>query len=86
VASEPSGARVIYRGRSLGETPVQLEVPPDARGRAEADLTFVLNGYERVEGTAAGRGPTVRFTQKLKKKNEAKPKPGSPGYKEDPYQ
>ena len=43
-------------------------------------------GYERVESTAAGRGPTVRFTQKLKKKIEAKPKPGSPGYKEDPYQ
>ncbi|MBF5042207.1 protein kinase [Aggregicoccus sp. 17bor-14] len=86
VASEPSGARVLYRGRSLGETPVQLEVEPGARGRAEAELTFVLSGYERTVATAEGRGPEVRFTQKLKKKNEAKPKPGSPGYKDDPYQ
>jgi len=86
VASDPAGARVIYRGRNLGETPVQLEVLPGARGRAEAELTFVLSGYERTVATAEGRGPEVRFTQRLKKKQEAKPKPGSPGYKEDPYQ
>ncbi|HET9450230.1 MAG TPA: PEGA domain-containing protein, partial [Aggregicoccus sp.] len=86
VASDPAGARVIYRGRNLGETPVQLEVAPGARGRAEAELTFVLSGYERVVATAGGRGPEVRFTQRLKKKQEARPKPGSPGYKEDPYQ
>ncbi len=87
IASEPSGAKVTYDGRSLGETPVELEVLADAEGQAHAELTFELAGYSRATITAEGEGPEVRFTHKLKKRSSRpKPSPGSSGYKDDPYQ
>ena len=49
----------------LGETPVELPVPPAADGRASARLTFALEGYQRVTAIAEGEGPVVRLTQKL---------------------
>jgi serine/threonine protein kinase len=88
INSEPSGARVTYAGKSLGTTPVELEVSSSDKGRARAELTFDLNGYSRQTVTAEGKGPEVRFTQKLKKKSASRPaRPsGSNGYKDDPYQ
>ncbi|XXF81661.1 protein kinase [Myxococcaceae bacterium GXIMD 01537] len=86
IASEPSGARVIYGGKDMGETPLELPVPVGRRGLAIAELTFTLDGYQRTTATAEGEGPEVRFTQKLKKKASARPKGGSSGYKDDPYQ
>jgi serine/threonine protein kinase len=87
IASEPSGARVTYAGKSLGTTPVELKVPAGRSGRARAELTFDLGGYTRTTVTAEGAGPQVRFTQRLKKKASRPPKPsGSNGYKDDPYQ
>jgi serine/threonine-protein kinase len=90
IASEPSGARVTYRGQDVGETPLNLEVLPDEGGRARATLTFSLDGYTRATTTAEGEGPEARFTQKLQPKKKAAPKSGkasgSSQYKDDPYE
>ncbi|QRN99255.1 protein kinase [Archangium violaceum] len=87
IASEPGGARVLYEGRMLGETPVELMVPPGADGRASARLTFVLEGYQRLTTIAEGEGPVIRFNQKLKKKSASRTSTDrdSAGYKDDPY-
>ncbi|SEU36651.1 serine/threonine protein kinase [Stigmatella erecta] len=87
IASEPSGARVKHRGKDLGQTPVELKLPANAAGRASAELTFELSGYPRATVKAEGEGPEVRFTHKLKKKKgPSRQRPGSTGYKDDPYQ
>ena len=90
IASEPEGAKVTFEGRALGETPLELPVPPGADGHASARLTFSLEGYQRVTVIADGEGPVVRFQQKLQpqqKKPSSRPpgKSDSPGYKDDPY-
>jgi serine/threonine protein kinase len=88
ITSDPSGARVSYAGKPVGQTPVQLDVPVGASGRASARLTFELNGYTPVTATPEGEGPEIRFTQRLKKKPGSRPSrsSGSNGYKDDPYQ
>ncbi len=85
IGSEPDGARVTYAGRVLGETPVELTVPPGADGRASARLTFVRDGYQRSTAIAEGAGPVVHFKQKLKKKSGSRSADKDSGYKEDPY-
>ncbi|MFY0528868.1 serine/threonine protein kinase [Archangium gephyra] len=87
IDSEPGGAKVLYEGRVVGQTPVELPVPPDADGRASARLTFALEGYHRVTFIARGEGPEVRHTQKLKKKSGSRSASDrkSAGYKDDPY-
>jgi serine/threonine protein kinase len=90
ISSEPSGARVTYRGKDVGETPLNLEVPPSDGGKASAELTFNLAGYQPIKVTAEGEGPEARFLQKLQPKKKASTKPGkgsgSSPYKDDPYQ
>jgi serine/threonine-protein kinase len=93
IASEPGGALVTYEGRALGETPVELLVPPGPDGRASARLTFSLDGYHLVTVIAEGEGSVVFFNQKLKKKLGFQKKLGfrsavdkdSSRYKDDPY-
>ncbi|WNG50254.1 protein kinase [Archangium minus] len=87
IDSEPGGAKVMYGGQVLGETPVELPVPPGSDGRASARLTFALDGYQRVTAIAEGAGPVVRFNQKLKKKSGSRSSSSrsSSGYKDDPY-
>ncbi|NVJ17215.1 PEGA domain-containing protein, partial [Myxococcus sp. AM010] len=89
IVSDPLGARVTYQGKDLGETPLNLEVAPDASGVAEAALTFTLDGYQRARAVAKGAGPEERFTQKLQLKKKASTRPGkapdSSPYKDDPY-
>ncbi|WP_257448500.1 serine/threonine protein kinase [Archangium lipolyticum] len=88
IASEPGGAKVMYEGRVLGETPVELMVPPGVDGRASARLTFALDGYQRHTAIAEGPGPVVRFKQKLTKKkstSRTSTDRDSAGYKDDPY-
>jgi serine/threonine-protein kinase len=87
ITSEPTGARVTYAGKSVGQTPLELKVPAGASGKARAELTFDLGGYTRATVMAEGQGPEVRFTQRLKKKSSRPSKPSnSDGYKDDPYQ
>jgi len=88
VSSEPSGATVLYEGRVVGETPMQLPMPPGKNGRASARLTFTLDGYQRATALVEGAGPVVRFNQKLQKKRSGSRPPAdrnSSGYKDDPY-
>ncbi|WP_308809791.1 PEGA domain-containing protein [Archangium lansingense] len=87
IDSVPGGAKVLYQGRTLGETPVELPVPPGADGRASARLTFAMEGYQRVTVIAEGEGPVVRHQQKLKKKSGSRSASdrNSAGYKDDPY-
>jgi serine/threonine-protein kinase len=86
ITSEPSGARVTYEGRELGETPVELEVPASSDGVASAQLTFSLEGYQRATVVAQGNEASVRFTQRLKKKSVSRTSESEKsGYKEDPY-
>ncbi|MFP2934753.1 PEGA domain-containing protein, partial [Pyxidicoccus sp. 3LG] len=89
IASEPSGASVTYRGKVLGPTPLNLEVSPEEDGRARAELTFTLDGYQRVTAVAEGEGVEARINQKLQPRKKAGSKAGkassSSAYKEDPY-
>ncbi|WP_338863602.1 TonB family protein [Myxococcus stipitatus] len=64
VSSQPSGARVFWKGVERGTTPFVLEVPPDARGLATAELTFVREGY-RSDRVLAGGSGEVLLNQRL---------------------
>jgi serine/threonine-protein kinase len=89
IASEPSGARVKYRGKDLGETPLNLDVTPGSDGIAEATLSFNLDGYAPASYTLKSAGPEERHTQKLQKKKASTKSgkaSGSSPYKDDPYQ
>ncbi|MHB8872874.1 MAG: serine/threonine-protein kinase [Myxococcaceae bacterium] len=91
VTSLPPGARVSFAGRDLGPTPLSFEVPSGSDGRAVAELTFTLEGYQPATLTVGGAGPVVPFEGRLEKKRPAgkarPPRPSVPlGYKEDPYQ
>ncbi len=91
ISSDPLGAKVSLDGQELGVTPVEFERFPGEGGAASGELTFALPGYESVTVVAAGTGPTVEFTQALKKSPERtaprKKKPSNKrGYKDDPYE
>ena len=78
-------------GKDYGPTPLSLEVPPGKDGRAAAELTFSLEGYQPATLTVQGAGPVVVFEGRLEKKKPAgRIRPTRPtvppGYKEDPYQ
>ncbi len=67
VASIPTGAKVSLRGRTLGVTPLELDLPPGPDGFARAKLSFALPGYVPLTVSAVGSGPRVELTQKLEK-------------------
>ncbi|WP_338863929.1 serine/threonine-protein kinase [Myxococcus stipitatus] len=90
IDSEPSGARVRYRGKDLGPTPVNLKVPQEDDGTARAELTFTLEGYQPATVVAVGSGSEEPFLHKLKKKSS--PRPTRPAasdsndkFKDNPY-
>ncbi|WNG30015.1 protein kinase [Cystobacter fuscus] len=90
--SVPEGATVTYEGEVVGQTPLELAVPPDAQGLASARVTFSLEGYQRATAFIGGEGPVVRFNQKLQKQQQKKRSGSrssagkdSSGYKDDPY-
>jgi serine/threonine-protein kinase len=95
VKSQPPGARASYAGKDLGPTPLSLDVAPAADGRAAAQMTFTLDGYQPLTASAQGAGPVVVLEGRLEKLRAVAPGPGKPrpvkpavppGYKEDPYQ
>jgi len=71
--SEPTGARVYYRGKERGTTPFVLEVPAGGDGTVTAELTFALEGYQTEAVITGGSGDVV-LSQKLQKRRG-----GSPG-------
>jgi TonB family protein len=65
--SEPSGARVYYRGKERGTTPFVLEVPAGQDGTVTTELTFALEGYQTETVITGGSGDVV-LSQKLQKR------------------
>ncbi|AGC48330.1 serine/threonine protein kinase [Myxococcus stipitatus DSM 14675] len=78
VSSQPSGARVFWKGVERGTTPFVLEVPPDARGLATAELTFVREGY-RSDRVLAGGSGEVLLSQRLQRERGGRGGTSSPG-------
>jgi serine/threonine-protein kinase len=65
--SQPSGARVFYRGKERGTTPFTLELPAGQDGSVTVELTFALEGYQMETVVAGGSGEVV-LSQKLQKR------------------
>ncbi|QSQ12945.1 TonB family protein [Myxococcus landrumensis] len=78
VSSQPAGARVFWKGVERGTTPFVLEVPPDARGLATAELTFVREGY-RSDRVLAGGSGEVLLNQRLQRERGGRVGASSPG-------
>ena len=65
--SQPTGARVYYRGRERGTTPFVLEIPASDEGSVTAELTFAMDGYQPETVITGGSGEVV-LMQKLQKR------------------
>jgi TonB family protein len=65
--SQPSGARVIYRGKDRGTTPLLLEIPKEnGQETVTAEFTYMLDGYQTETVITGGSGEVV-FAQKLQR-------------------
>ncbi|HEX5752055.1 MAG TPA: TonB family protein [Archangium sp.] len=65
--SQPTGARVVYRGEERGTTPLLLEIPKEkGQDTVTAELTFSLDGYQTETVITGGSGDVV-FSQKLQR-------------------
>jgi serine/threonine-protein kinase len=65
--SQPSGARVIYKGEERGTTPLLLEIPKEkGQETLTAEFTFTLEGYQTETVITGGSGEVV-FAQKLQR-------------------
>ena len=65
IASVPPGARVLVNGRAAGHTPVSVAVPAGADGKAYAELSFSLRGYQSLTVSTGGFGPEMALSQVL---------------------
>ncbi|MFP2964380.1 TonB family protein, partial [Myxococcus sp. 1LA] len=65
--SQPSGARVFYRGKERGVTPFTLEIPSGQDGSVTVELTFAMEGYQMETVVTGGTGEVV-LSQKLQKR------------------
>ncbi|NOK32590.1 TonB family protein [Corallococcus exercitus] len=65
--SQPSGARVYYKGKEKGVTPFVMELPLGNEGSITAELTFALEGYQTETLITGGSGEVV-LSQKLTKR------------------
>jgi serine/threonine-protein kinase len=65
--SQPSGARVIYKGKERGTTPLLLEIPKEkGQETVTAEFTYSLDGYQTETVITGGSGEVV-FAQKLQR-------------------
>ncbi|WP_375766327.1 TonB family protein [Archangium gephyra] len=65
--SQPTGARVVYKGEERGTTPLLLEVPKEkGQDTVTAEFTFSLDGYQSETVITGGSGEVV-FAQKLQR-------------------
>jgi hypothetical protein len=65
IESVPPGATVTLEGKVLGLTPLDVERPAGADGRAVLEVTLTKDGYLPVSATAGGSGGRVELLQKL---------------------
>jgi TonB family protein len=82
ISSDPAGARVLLNGRSVGHTPLSVDVQAASDGKANAELVFVLRGYQPLTVTTGGSGPEVVLAQRLQPISSARPVPSEPRRKE----
>ncbi|MCP3062184.1 protein kinase [Myxococcus sp. K38C18041901] len=90
IESEPMGARVRVGNKDLGVTPVTHKVRQDGEGRASAELTFTMEGYQSLTVKAEGTGTAQTIRHKLKKKPTPAARPQRPAeprddFKDNPY-
>ena len=65
--SQPSGARVIYKGQERGTTPLLLEIPKEkGQDTLTAEFTFTMDGHHPETVITGGSGEVV-FAQKLQR-------------------
>ncbi|AKJ05446.1 serine/threonine-protein kinase [Archangium gephyra] len=65
--SQPTGARVVYKGEERGTTPLLLEIPKEkGQDTVTAEFTFSLDGYQAETVITGGSGEVV-FAQKLQR-------------------
>ncbi|PTL77530.1 TonB family protein [Vitiosangium sp. GDMCC 1.1324] len=65
--SQPTGARVVYKGQERGTTPLLLEIPKEkGQDTVTAEFTFSLDGYQTETVITGGSGEVV-FAQKLQR-------------------
>ncbi|MFY0569177.1 protein kinase domain-containing protein [Archangium lansingense] len=65
--SQPTGARVVYKGEERGTTPLMLEVPKEkGQDTVTAEFTFSLEGYQTETVITGGSGEVV-FAQKMQR-------------------
>ena len=65
--SQPTGARVVYKGEERGTTPLLLEIPKEqGQDTVTAEFTFVMDGYQPETVITGGSGEVV-FAQKLQR-------------------
>ncbi|RKH20004.1 protein kinase [Corallococcus praedator] len=72
--SQPSGARVFYKGKERGATPFTLELPLGSEGSITAELSFVLEGYQTETVITGGSGEVV-LSQKMTKRRGGSERP-----------
>src|ERR1700687_1976914 len=65
IASDPPGARILLNGRSVGHTPLSVDVPATPEGKAFAELVFTLRGYQPLTVATGGFGPEIALSQTL---------------------
>ena len=73
ISTEPAGARVFLNGHSVGYTPLSVDVPAGSNGRANAELIFMLRGYQPLTVSTGGSGPQVVLTQRLQPISSSRP-------------
>jgi serine/threonine-protein kinase len=65
--SQPTGARVVYKGQERGTTPLLLEIPKEkGQDTLTAEFTFLLEGYQSETVITGGSGEVV-FAQKMQR-------------------
>ncbi|WPB80716.1 TonB family protein [Archangium violaceum] len=65
--SQPTGARVVYKGEERGTTPLLLEIPKEqGQDTVTAEFTFSLDGYQTEAVITGGSGEVV-FAQKMQR-------------------
>ncbi|HZI05633.1 MAG TPA: energy transducer TonB, partial [Archangium sp.] len=65
--SQPTGARVVYKGEERGTTPLLLEIPKEkGQDTLTAEFTFSMDGYQSETVITGGSGEVV-FAQKLQR-------------------
>jgi serine/threonine-protein kinase len=65
IVSTPPGARLFVNGKATGQTPLAVQLTPGADGKASAEISFKLDGFQPLTVITAGAGPEVLVNERL---------------------